>query len=229
MCWVALKPWHDFAWKWRRACVRITFFAGSVVGYVENPSALLTRGLAHGLALRGHDVRVVEQRRNEAYVRTVVQERAGAARHFFDAFRTIQHHTYDPRTGAPLLEWLTREVALIDVAVAVGGLDDELCRWIANVTRDRLLRSYLAWELPDVAASRLVGLEIERFDLILAPFYSGELPVPVRLIPATAAGADVDAGLAATLESFLHGPIVDPIEAAIAFERAVSAHFPAGQ
>ncbi|HUG16354.1 MAG TPA: hypothetical protein VMM78_15225 [Thermomicrobiales bacterium] len=202
--------------------LRVTFFTGSVIGYVDNPAALLTRGLAHGLALRGHDVRVVESRRNPAFVRTMEQAGAAAARHFFDAFPTIQYHTYEPRSGASLLEWVTREIALLDVAVAVGGLDRELCRWIANVSRQRLLRAYLPWTLADVAPKRLLELEIALFDAVLAPFDVGGFTTHVRPIVAAVAGVDVEAGLTRDLESDYAVSLSDPIEAAIAFERATT-------
>lgn len=200
--------------------MRITFFTGSVVGYVDNPAALLTRGLAHGLALRGHDVRVVERRRNEAFVRTMEVAGAEASRHFFETFPTIQHHTYDGRTGAPLLEWVTRETALIDIAVAVGGLDDELCRWIANISRDRLVRSYLAWSPDHVTPTRVRELEIDLYDSVLAPFPVDDTG-PVKPVLASVAGADAGAGLANGLQVAGQSQLADPIDAAIAFERAM--------
>jgi hypothetical protein len=198
--------------------LRITFFTGSIVGYIDNPAALLTRGLAHGLALRGHDVRAVERRRNGAFVRTMEAIGAGASRHFYESFPTIQHHTYEGRTGAQLLEWVTRETALIDIAVAVGGLDDELCRWIANVSRDRLARSYLSWSPAHITPQRFEDLEIERFDVVLTPF-TVDLPANARPILATVAGADIAAGLTSGIDDISQTPLADPIEAAIAFER----------
>jgi hypothetical protein len=110
--------------------LRVTLFPGSIVGYAVHPEALLTRGLAHGLAERGHDVRIVEERQNDLLKRTLLEVGAGPSRHFHDHFKKFQYHTYEPRTGAQLLEWVTRELALIDVGVAVDGVEQELCRWL---------------------------------------------------------------------------------------------------
>lgn len=199
--------------------MRITFFVGSVIGYVENPSALLTRGLAHGLSLRGHDVRVVEPRRNAAFERTLREAGGGASRHFFQSFSTFQHHSYEPRTGAQMLEWVTREIALIDVAVVVAGAGDELVRWMANVTREGLVRSYLAWSPDDLQPHDLEELEIALYDLVLAPFETAGIAPRSAILAPTFAGMDVQAGLTGDLEGRING-IVDPVEAAIIFERA---------
>jgi hypothetical protein len=204
----------------RDSDVKVTFFAGSVVGYHENPAALLTRGLAHGLALRGNDVRVVEERQNHAFARTLRAHGAGAARHFHDHFGLIQHHTFEPRSGAPLLEWVSREIALIDVAVAVEGVGDELCRWLANVTRLGLTRAYLAWHPEHLSAERSAHLEIERFDLILAPTEPLTTTPGWGRVEPTLARPDADARLSDLLPEYRQ-PLSDPVTAAELFERAV--------
>jgi hypothetical protein len=168
---------------------------GSVVGYVENPAAILTRGLAHGLALRGNDVRIVEERQNHAFARTLRTVGSGAARHFHDAFTLFQHHTFERRSGAPLLEWVSREIALIDAAVAVSGLGDELCQWIANVTREELVRAYLTWDAAELTRPEMERLGINDFDLLLAPTLPDDISMPWRQISKTVADADRKAGL----------------------------------
>jgi hypothetical protein len=196
--------------------LRISFFAGSVVGYVDNPSAIYTRGLALGLALRGNDVRVVEERRNAALTRTLRAVGSSAVRHFHEQFEALQHTTYEPRTGARLLEWVTRELALIDVAVAVDGLEDELCRWIANVSRERIRRAYLTWQPDQISEAVVQRLELERFDVILAP--TKPMPeLPWRRIEMVVAEPDRAAGL--TPAVLAAGQ--DPVAAATTFERAI--------
>ena len=120
------------------------------------------------MSLRGNEVRIVEERQNAAFARTLRAVGAVASRHFYDEFRTIQHHTYEPRSGASLLEWVTRELALIDVAVAVAGIESELCRWLANVSQEGLARAYLTFDPDSLTDDVVAALELERFDLILA-------------------------------------------------------------
>jgi hypothetical protein len=200
--------------------VKVTFFAGSVVGYVENPTAIYTRGLAHGLSLRGNEIRIVEERQNAAYTRTLRAVGADAARHFHDTFKVFQHHTYEPRRGSQLLEWVTRELSLIDVAVAVAGIEPELCRWLANVSRDGLVRAYLTFE-PELLTDEVVAaLELERFDVILAP----------RQPAASIAWRPIVAGVAAqdripAILKSITAPTdeeADPIHAAEVFESVLS-------
>lgn len=169
--------------------------------------------------MRGNSVRIVEQRRNHALARTLRQTGSGASRHFYEQFRDIQLVTYEPRSGAHLLEWVTRELALIDVAVAVGDIDDELCRWIANVTRERLTRVYLTWEPEELTAERVEQLELGLFDLILAPS-APSAPVAWLEVPRVVAPADRTAGIADLLKG--HATTADQIATAAAFERLVA-------
>lgn len=202
--------------------LKITFFPGTVVGYAGDPAALLTRGLALALARQGHIVRVVEARQNHAFARTLREEGSGAARQFFNDFSVIQHHTFEPRSGAQLLEWVTREVALIDIAVAVGGIDEEECRWLANVTRAGLRRVYLTFTPHALSVESATRLELERFDRIIAP---GRPPVelPWGRTPATLAPADERAGLGARLDPETASSLAPAAEAAAAFLAAVYA------
>jgi hypothetical protein len=201
--------------------MRITFFVESVVGYVDNPTALLVRGLAHGLAQRGHDVRVVEERNNHALARTLRQAGAEPLRHFHDAFPELQRHTYEPRSGPPLLEWVSREIALIDVAVAVHGAETELCRWLANLTRERLPRIFLTLDpqrLDDEASARDA---VPLFDAVFAPSQPAA-DLEWRLIPPCIATQDRDAGLLDGIDRRIALDLVDPLTAAQAFEQAAS-------
>ena len=197
--------------------MHVTFFPASIVGYVGYPAALLTRGLGSGLVARGHDVGSVEPRLNEAVTRTLRAVGAEAMRHFHAAFPAIHYRTFQARSGAPLLEWTSREVALIDVAVAVAGLDDELCRWLANISGVGLCRLYLTDEperLTQVVADRL---ELAKFDRIIAP-RPPAANLPWSRIPPALARADIDAGLSLPEVA---GDIADPLVAAERFEAIV--------
>jgi hypothetical protein len=200
--------------------MKVTFFAESVVGYVENPAAIYTRGLAHGLSLRGNDVRIVEERQNAAFTRTLRAVGAEASRYFYDSFTTFQHHTYEARRGAPLLEWVTRELSLIDVAVAVAGIESELCRWLANVTREGLTRAYLTFEPESLTDDVVAALELERFDLILA-LRQPVAAIPWRPFAAAVAGYDQVPEIARSI-GYVPDDEADPIRAAEIFEAAVS-------
>lgn len=191
----------------------------SVVGYVGNPAALPTRALAHGLALRGNDVRVVEERQNHAFVRTLREHGSEPSRHFHEHFAALQHTTWETRTGAPLLEWVTREVALIDVAVVVAGVNDEVCQWIANITRAGLTRVYVDWEPQLLSDANAARLQLANFELILSPAQP-EAHVQWMPIALSLAGADADAGLADHVPAS-RDPLVKPITAAAEFERLV--------
>jgi hypothetical protein len=166
--------------------------------------------------VRGNEVRVVEERQNQALARTLRAVGSGAVRHFHEQFALLQHTTYEPRTGARLLEWVTRELALIDVAVAVEGLEDELCRWIANVTRERITRAYLAWQPEQLTADDVQRLELVKFDVVLAP-KKPVLDLPWRQIDIVVAEQDRAAGLSPAGSTAGR----DPVTAAETFERAI--------
>jgi hypothetical protein len=175
--------------------VKVTFFAPSVVGYSDYPDALFVRGLAQALGERNHIVRVVEPRQNHAFARTIRCAGSHAARQFYSDFTAFQHHTYEPRTGGRLLEWATRELALIDAAIVIAGSDDELCRWVANIARSGLRRYYLTFE-PDTLTPEVVRrLELRLYDAVLAPRQPA-VDLPWRMVRRTLAQADVSAGLA---------------------------------
>lgn len=200
--------------------MKVTFFVGSVVGYVENPSAILTRGLAHGLSLRGNEVRVVEERQNREFAKTLRVAGAGASRHFYESFRMFQHHTYEPRSGAPLLEWVTRELALIDVAVVVDGAGPELCRWIANVSQEGLTRAFLTFQPERLTQDVVTALELGSFEIVLSPA-EPSASIVWRQVAGAIAGPDRELLAQASLPRELADE-ADPIRAAEVFEAAVA-------
>ncbi|MCO5176503.1 MAG: hypothetical protein M9890_05970 [Thermomicrobiales bacterium] len=88
----------------------------------------------------------------------------------------MQYSTYEPRSGAQLLEWMTREISLIDLAVVVQGADAELTRWAANITREGLSRAYLAWQPDELTEALASELEIDKFDFVCGPAPVTDLP-----------------------------------------------------
>jgi hypothetical protein len=168
-------------------------------------------------------VRVVEERQNEALTRTLRATGSHAARHVYESFPLIQYTTFEPRSGAPLLEWVTRELSLIDVGVAVQGLQDELCRWIANVTRENLTRAYLAWHPEELTTERADYLELARYDRILA---TGQPSADIDWdsISPTIAAQDQGEQFDPALAGPLRGGLVDPVSAAERFEALVTRH-----
>lgn len=202
--------------------MKITFFPGSVVGYIDHPQAILTRGLAYGLAQRGNDVRIVEERQNEILKRTLLAIGAGPSRHFHEQFLpNLQYHTYEPRTGAPLLEWVTRELALIDVGVAVDGVEQELCRWLGNVNREGLIRAYLTFDPGALTDERARQLDIDKYDIVIAPSKpAADLPWS-ELTPVVATPDDVP-DITQHLPASIRDAATDAGDAAIAFEKIVT-------
>lgn len=201
--------------------MKITLFPGSIVGYAAHPEALLTRGLAHGLAERGHDVRIVEERQNELLKRTLLEVGSEPSRHFHDHFKKFQYHTYEPRTGAQLLEWVTRELALIDVSVAVDGVEQELCRWLGNVNRAGLIRAFLTYDPDSLDSHRAAALDIDKYDIVIAPSRpAADLPwteLPLALAPQD----DLE-----SIRSFVPEQLLaarrDPVEVAQLFEQVIN-------
>ncbi len=200
--------------------MRITFFPGSIVGYVDHPQAILTRGLAYGLSEIGHDVRIVEERQNALLTNTLLSQGAAPSRHFHDHFSRFQYHTYEPRTGPQLLEWVTRELALIDVAVAVDGVEQELCRWIGNVTREGLIRAFLTFEPESLTDERAAAFDIDKYDIVLAPD-KPDADLPWSEVPPTIAPADDVPEIREHLPPAVAQKLVDPITAARAFEETI--------
>lgn len=201
--------------------MKVTFFPGSIVGYVGHPEALFTRGLAHGLAERGNDVRIVEERQNAILKRTLLEVGAGPSRHFHQHFRNVQYHTYEPRTGAQLLEWVTRELALIDVSVAVDGVEQELCRWLGNVTREGLIRAFMTFNPEGLTEERAAALEIDKYDVVIATSKPAA-DLPWTALPPALAPQDEEQSIRSTLPESLGPAIADPLVAAAAFEQIVS-------
>ena len=123
---------------------------------------------------------MLEERRNPSLRRTLEEVGSGASRHVYEAFSGVLFHSYEPKTGATLMEWLARELSLVDLAIAVDGLPLEVARWIANLAHPDMRRAYVTYRPEDLSAERAGELEIERYDAILA---SGEPAADLVWIP----------------------------------------------
>lgn len=192
--------------------MRITFFAPTIVGYLGWPDALYLRGLAGGLADARHDVRVVEERRNPHLTTTLRQLGSAPERAFYDIFPHLQRNTFDPRRGAQLLEWFTREIALLDVAVVVDGIDEQLVQWLAEIHLDGLTRLFIRF---GSTGARHAAEVLSGFDAVLSP----EQPLELdnwRRLPLTLAELDTPLVVGACR------PTVDQRVAVEMFETTVS-------
>jgi hypothetical protein len=200
-----------------------TFFTGSAIGYVGHPQALFTRTLADGLAGRGDIVRLVEPRRNEHFERTLECERAPAASAMYELFPAVQHHTFEMRRGPRLFEWLAREIALIDVAVAVHGADTELVRWLANLNQPDLLRLFQTYQPEELTTEVRAELELDLFNGVLAASAPADDTMPWQLVQPSIADADMSAGRMQFVDELSRTRLVHPATALADLDRAVAA------
>ena len=199
---------------------RIGIFTHSAVGYVENPEALYSRAIAWGLHERGHQVRMLEERRNPSLRKTLEVVGSGASRHVYEAFSGVLIHSYEPKRGAPLMEWLARELSLVDLAIAIDGLSVETARWIANLSHPDTRRAFLTYRPGELTPARAAEIEIERYDAVLAssapavniawlPIKKSIAPqdrsaIPPEHMPALIAGEEAEPGaVARSIESLL--------------------------
>jgi hypothetical protein len=170
----------------------VAIFSASAIGYVDNPEALYARAMAWGLHQRGHTVRMLEERRNPALRRTLESVGAGASRQAFESFPGILIHSFEPRRGPQLMEWVARELSLVDLAIAIDGLPVELTRWIANLDHARLARAFVTYRPDELTDERAVELELDRFDLVLASG-SPQARLPWHALPQSIAPQDLEA------------------------------------
>lgn len=129
---------------------RWAVFTRSTVSSLDNPDAYLARALARQLRRLGHEAYFYEERGNPALLALL---RSGGVR-ALDAFRAehpeVAYRTYEPRSGADLVEWLTRTLATVDIALVLAGTPAPVARWVGRLTRAHL-RTYLidtGWGTP---------------------------------------------------------------------------------
>lgn len=124
--------------------------------------------MAWGLHERGYHVRMLEERRNPILRRTLEAVGSTVSRHVYETFPGVLIHSFEPRSGAQLMEWVARELSLVDLAIAVDGLPVELARWIANLDHPMLTRVFVTFRPEQLTTERIAELELDRYDRIFA-------------------------------------------------------------
>lgn len=66
------------------------------------------------------------------------------------------------------MEWLARELSLVDLAIAIDGLPTEVARWIANLDHPELQRVFLTYRPDELTPERAEEIELERYDGVFA-------------------------------------------------------------
>ena len=124
--------------------------------------------MAIGFSELGYAVRMLEERRNATLKRTLETVGSNASRHVYSSFPEILIHSFEPRTGALLMEWLARELSVSDYAIVVNGVPVELARWVANLDHKSLGRAYVTYRPEEMTDDRRSELELDLYDGIFA-------------------------------------------------------------
>lgn len=64
------------------------------------------------------------------------------------------------------MEWLARELSLVDLAIVVDGAPVDVVRWIANLDHQELSRVFLTYQPETLTDHRATELEISRYDAV---------------------------------------------------------------
>jgi hypothetical protein len=123
--------------------LRFVFFGHSIVSDWENPAALTSRALLRALNQFGHETRFLEERGNRATVELLRARGSAPLREFAREFPDVIYRTYELPKGLERTVWLARELADVDVAVALDDAPRELTDELARVPLPRLVRVLL--------------------------------------------------------------------------------------
>jgi len=125
---------------------------------------------------------MLEERRNATLRRTLETVGGAASRIVYEHFPGVLVHAFEPRSGAPLMEWLARELSLVDLAIAIDGLPTEVARWIANLDHRDLRRVFVTFRPDELTPGRAIESELERYDAVFASGQPGAelLWTPIR-------------------------------------------------
>lgn len=118
--------------------LRWAIFTKSVVSAVNNPEALLWRSLATRLRHAGHQAIFYEPRGNESVRLLLRRDGSQGLKDFRTRFPDVEYRTFESRRGADLVEWMTRMLATVDVAMIPANADSDLVRWLGQLTRHHL-------------------------------------------------------------------------------------------
>lgn len=122
---------------------RWAVFSRSIISAVGNPDAYLMRALGGFLANLGDEATFFEERANPALRAMLVEHGAAAMTAFRLRYPNLAYRTIDPRSGADLVEWLTRTLSTVDIAVVLHQAPAELTRWVGFLTRPHLVTAFV--------------------------------------------------------------------------------------
>ena len=140
--------------------LRFVFFGHSIVSDWENPAALTMRALLRALNQLGYETRFLEERGNRATVELLRARGSAPLREFAREYPDLIYRTYELPKGLERTVWLARELADVDVAVALDNAPRELLEEIARVPLPRLVRVLLVSgeELPPFTPGILLSV-----------------------------------------------------------------------
>lgn len=149
--------------------LRWAIFSTSVVSAIDNPDAYLWRALGTRLRQMGHEAIFFEPRGNDAVRALLHRSGSAALTEFRVRHADIEYRTFEPRTGADLVEWMTRTLATVDVAVIQASAAAELVKWLAKLTRPHLRTFYVdtGWNEMEPAGDQ-TGESLTGFTAIVA-------------------------------------------------------------
>ncbi len=121
---------------------------------------MVFRQLGRLLAQHNQEVLFLEERGNPLTVAALRRHGAAAFRQLAMDWPELRYHTVERRFGADLVEWLGRTLATADIALVELGTDEELTRWVGQLTRPHL-HTVLVDLLPDAAELARLRQRIE--------------------------------------------------------------------
>ena len=148
--------------------LRWAIFTTSVVSAIDNPDAYLWRELGSQLRAMNHEALFFEPRGNEALRALLQQSGARPLKAFHSRYPDIEYRTLEPRTGADLVDWMSRTLATVDVAAIQSNTSPDLINWLGKLTRPHLQTYYLesGWN-PAVLPSDQLIEQLDSFTAVV--------------------------------------------------------------
>ncbi len=117
---------------------RWVIFVRSLVAAEEHVPTQVFRLLGRFITQQNQEALFLEERGNPLTVAALRRRGAAALRELARAWPDLRYHTVERRFGADLVEWLGRTLATADIALVELGVDEELTRWVGQLTRPHL-------------------------------------------------------------------------------------------
>ncbi len=148
--------------------LRWAIFTTSVVSAIHNPDAHLWRELGSQLRAMDHEAFFFEPRGNEALRALLQQSGAEPLRSFHSQYPDIEYRTLESRTGADLVDWMSRTLATVDVAIIQSNTSPDLINWLGKLTRPHLQTFYFngGWGRPVLPPNQTVE-QLDRFTAVV--------------------------------------------------------------